>query len=88
MAMLAGSGGITCVATGGVFRLARPSILEKLNVDELGLEVGVVLEALLVVVMVVSLGLAAVALAAVELSGTIGEACCSKADGSSLMASS
>lgn len=87
MAMLAGSGGIT-VATGGVFRLARPSILEKLNVDELGLEVGVVLEALVVVVMVVSLGLAAEGLAAVVLAGTIGEACCSRADGSSLMASS
>lgn len=93
MAMLAGS---CCGATAGAwaaeaFRLVRPSILEKLNVDELGLEVGLVLlldeEVVLleVVVMVVAFALEAL------LAGTIGEAagrCCSRAEGSSLMASS
>lgn len=97
MAMLAGS---CCGATAGAwaaeaFRLVRPSILEKLNVDELGLEVGLVLlldeEVVLleVVVMVVAFGLEA--LLALLLAGTIGEAggrCCSRAEGSSLMASS
>lgn len=95
MAMLAGScGGATAGAwaVAEVFRLVRPSILEKLNVDELGLEVGLVLlldeEVVLleVVVMVVTFGLEAL------LAGTIGEAaggrCCSRAEGSSLMASS
>lgn len=98
MAMLAGS---CCGATAGAwaaeaFRLVRPSILEKLNVDELGLEVGLVLlleeEVVLleVVVMVVAFGLLE-ALLELLLAGTIGEAggrCCSRAEGSSLMASS
>lgn len=100
MAMLAGSCCGATVATAGAaeaFRLVRPSILEKLNVDELGLEVGLVLlldeEVVLleVVVMVVAFGLAE-ALLALLLAGTIGEAaggrCCSRAEGSSLMASS
>lgn len=101
MAMLAGSccGGATAGAWAAeAFRLVRPSILEKLNADELGLEVGLVLlldeEVMLleVVVMVVAFGFAVVLLALL-LAGTIGEAaaegrCCSRAEGSSLMASS
>lgn len=92
MAMLAGSCGGATAGAAEAFRLVRPSILEKLNVDELGLEVGLVLlldeEVVLleVVVMVVAFGLEAL------LAGTIGEAaegrCCSRAEGSSLMASS
>lgn len=92
MAMLAGSCGSATAGAAEAFRLVRPSILEKLNVDELGLEVGLVLlldeEVVLleVVVMVVTFGLEAL------LAGTIGEAaggrCCSRAEGSSLMASS
>lgn len=96
MAMLAGSCGGATAGAAEAFRLVRPSILEKLNVDELGLEVGLVLlleeEVVLleVVVMVVAFGL--VAQLALLLAGTIGEAaggrCCSRAEGSSLMASS
>lgn len=95
MAMLAGSCGSATAGAAEAFRLVRPSILEKLNVDELGLEVGLVLlleeEVVLleVVVMVVAFGL--VAQLALLLAGTIGEAggrCCSSAEGSSLMASS
>lgn len=91
MAMLAGSCCGTTAGAAEAFRLVRPSILEKLNVDELGLEVGLVLlldeEVVLleVVVMVVAFGLEAL------LAGTIGEVggrCCSRAEGSSLMASS
>lgn len=98
MAMLAGSccGGATAGTWAAeAFRLVRPSILEKLNVDELGLEVGLVLllddeVMLLVVVMVVAFGLLE-ALLELLLAGTIGEVggrCCSRAEGSSLMASS
>lgn len=95
MAMLAGSCGGATAGAAEAFRLVRPSILEKLNVDELGLEVGLVLlldeEVVLleVVVMVVAFGLEV--LLALLLAGTIGEAegmCCSRAEGSSLMASS
>lgn len=95
MAMLAGSCGSATAGAAEAFRLVRPSILEKLNVDELGLEVGLVLlldeEVVLLemVVMVVAFGLEA--LLALLLAGTIGEAegmCCSRAEGSSLMASS
>lgn len=65
------------------FSLGRPRMVEKLNVNELVLEVEV-----MAAVAEVVLGEASAVGVQLEPAGTAVVACCSRADGSSLMASS